>query len=184
MTNEGSLLRRIDQTGAPQLLARIVLAAMLIYMGSVKIADPVEFLKQIRLFHLLPETPPQYLNITAIVLPWLEVVVGTALLIGLHVRGAALAALIMLSVFTPATFLRALAVRAEQGISFFKVVFDCGCGGGPVIIWIKLLTNVGLLALSLVALLSRSKRFSLAAWIERRFTSSQVIASPRSVFPS
>ena len=172
MNDSRSLLRRMDDSGVPLLIARLVLAATFIYTGSAKIADPVDFLKQIRMFQMLPETPPVYLNASAIVIPWLEVVAGTALLIGLHVRGAAAASLIMLCTFTPAILLRALAVRAEQGISFFDVKFACGCAGSAeVIIWTKLLANVGLIALSSVALFSRSNRFLIGPWLDQRLGS-------------
>lgn len=168
MNDRAGIIGRLDRTGWPLLAARLVLGVTFIYMGSVKAADPVEFLKQLHQFRMLPETPPVFLNATAIVLPWIEVVVGTALLIGLHVRGAALAAVIMLAVFTPAILIRALDIRAQTGVSFFEIKFDCGCGGGPVIIWTKLLSNFGLLLLAVYALLSRSDRFMPARWVERQ----------------
>lgn len=168
MNGNGSWLRRLDETGVPLLLSRVILAATFIYMGSNKVGDPFDFLKQVRLYQMLPETPPIYLNATAIVLPWLEIVAGVALLIGLRFRGAAAAIALMLLVFTPAILIRALHIQANTGSSFFEIVFDCGCGTGPVTIWIKLLGNVGLFVLALVVLLSRSRRFSLAAWFDRR----------------
>lgn len=167
MNGNGSWLRRFDDTGVPLLLARVVLAATFLYMGSMKIAEPFEFLKQIRQYQMLPETPALFLNVTAIVLPWLEIVAGVALLIGLRFRGAAAAIVVMLSVFTPAILIRALHIQAEKGISFFDVVFDCGCGGGPVTIWTKLLENIGLFALAFVVLLSHSRRYSLEARLDR-----------------
>lgn len=144
MNGDGSWLRRVDDTGIPLLLARVILAATFLYMGSMKIAEPFEFLKLVRQYQMLPETPAFYLNATAIVLPWLEIVAGVALLIGLRFHGAAVAIALMLSVFTPVILIRALHIQAEKGISFFDVVFDCGCGSGPVTIWTKLLGNIGL----------------------------------------
>jgi uncharacterized membrane protein YphA (DoxX/SURF4 family) len=168
MSDNRGLLRRVDDSGVPRLISRLVLAGTFLYTGSAKIADPVDFLKQIRMFQMLPESPPVFLNASAIVIPWLEVVVGTALLIGLHVRGAAAASLIMLCTFTPAILLRALAVRAQQGISFFDVKFACGCAGSAeVIIWTKLLANLGLVALAFVVLFSRSNRFLIGPWLDR-----------------
>jgi len=152
-------LRRLDDSGVPLLLARLILAVTFLYMGSHKIAAPVEFLKLIRAYQMLPETPPISLNSLAIVLPWMEVVAGTALLVGIRVRGAAAMIAVMLAVFTPAILIRALAIRAETGKSFFEIAFDCGCGSGPVIIWTKLLGNVALFAVALLAMLSRSRRF-------------------------
>ncbi len=157
-----SFWRRWDDSGVPLLAARAVLAGMFIYMGSAKIQEPFDFLKQLRLYQMLPENPPVFLNASAMIVPWLEIVVGTALLVGLYLRGGAAAAAIMLAVFTPAILIRALAIQAENGISFFDVVFDCGCGGGPVVIWTKLLGNFGLFALAITALASRSRRFCWA----------------------
>ncbi len=164
MIGHVSWFRRIVDTSIPLLLARVFLAAIFLYMGSMKIGDPFVFLKQVRQFEMLPESPPIYLNATAIVLPWLEIITGVALLIGLRFRGAAAAIVLMLLVFTPAILIRALHIQAEKGISFFDVAFDCGCGSGVVVIWTKLLGNVGLLILALGILLSRSNRFSLTAW--------------------
>jgi len=163
-----SWLRRLDQSGVPLLLARLVLGALFIYMGAKKVGSPSDFLKQIRLYHVLPDTPAYYLNGTAIVLPWVEILCGAALILGSWLRGAALVTAGMLAVFTPAILLRALAVRAEQGTSFFEIKFDCGCGAGVVVIWKKLLENTGLFLLALLALFSRSRRFCLSGWLERR----------------
>jgi len=168
MIGTGSWLRRLDDTGLPLLLARVILAATFIYMGSMKLGEPFEFLKQVRQYRMLPETPAIYLNAIVIVLPWLEIVAGVALLIGLRFRGAAAAIALMLLVFTPAILIRALQIQADTGSSFFDIVFDCGCGTGPVTIWTKLLGNVGLFTLTLVVLLSRSRRFCLAAWFDRQ----------------
>jgi len=162
MNGNGSWLRRIDETGVPLLFARVILAATFLYMGSMKVGEPFDFLKQIRQYQMLPETPPIYLNATAIVLPWLEIVAGAALLIGLRFRGAAAAIALMLLVFTPAILIRALHIQAEKGISFFDIVFDCGCGSGPVTIWTKLLANIGLFTLAMLALVSRSRKLCLS----------------------
>lgn len=167
MNGYGPWLRRVDETGVPLLLARVILAATFLYMGSMKLGEPFEFLKQIRLYQMLPETPPIYLNATAIVLPWLEIVAGVALLIGLRFRGAAAAIALMLLVFTPAILVRGLHILSEKGGSFFEVVFDCGCGTGPVTIWTKLLGNIGLFTLAVLALVSRSGKLCLSTWLAR-----------------
>ena len=167
MNGNGSWFRRLDDSGIPLLIARIILAATFIYMGSMKIGAPFEFLKQVRSYQMLPETPPIYLNATAIVLPWLEIVAGVALLLGLRFRGAAAAIITMLLVFTPAILIRALHIQAEKGISFFEIVFDCGCGSGPVLIWTKLLGNVGLFTLATLALVTRSRKLCLSTWLAR-----------------
>ena len=162
-----SFLRRADQSGIPLLLVRLVLGGLFVYMGAMKVADPVDFLRLIRAYGMAPEAPPYLLNSIAIVLPWLEVVCGIALLLGLWVRGAAALIVIMLLLFTPVVLIRALQIYSAEGTPFFKIAFDCGCGTGVEIIWIKLFKNTGLLLLGVLALLSRSSRFGLTALIDR-----------------
>lgn len=145
-------------------LIRWALAAYFLYSGYVKVDDTVVFLKNIRLYHLLPESPPIFLNASAVILPWLEIVCGLALLAGVMTRGAALNLAMMLAVFTPAIFLRGLAISHEQGISFFDVEFDCGCGAGPQITWIKLCKNSALFLAAIATVFSQSCRFSLSVW--------------------
>jgi putative oxidoreductase len=156
-----SLIRRLDRTGVPLLVARLLLGCLFIYMGALKVAHPIEFLKQVRLYHMMPEDPPYFLTVTAITLPWVEIVTGIALILGIGLRGSALLMVGMLAVFTPAILLRALAIRAETGIPFFDIKFDCGCGAGVVITWRKLLENTGLIVLALLVLVSQSRRFCL-----------------------
>lgn len=163
MNESKSIFRRIDEFSIPlPMLIRLFLGGLFLYMGVAKIGHPVEFLKQIRLYEMLPEHPPYYLNATAIVLPWLEVLCGVALIVGVWIRGAATQIAIMLCVFTPAIFMRALAIHNTEGTPFTDIEFDCGCGSGVVVIWQKLLKNSGLLLLAVFALLSRSRRLTVA----------------------
>lgn len=177
MRSSSSLFNRFQTAGVPLLAARLVLGGMFIYMGMNKIADPVSFLKQIHLYNILPESPGILLNSVAIVLPWLEVVAGAALLWGLFVRGASLTILLMLLVFTPAILLRALAIQNADGVPFSEIAFDCGCGGGAVVIWKKLLENGGLILLSFVALISRSRFLCLEKLISGRRTTQGSLCS-------
>lgn len=163
---DASILRRWDSSGVPLLLARLVLGGLFIWMGVAKIADPVAFLKVVRQYNIV--TVPLILNGTAIALPWIEIVAGLAMILGLFTRGAAATMAIMLLVFTPAILARTFSIMGETGASFFDVKFDCGCGGGEVIIWKKTLENAGLLLLSLLALFSRTRRFSLDLVLARR----------------
>lgn len=168
MVGTTSIIRRSNKSGIPLLLIRLVLGSLFIYMGVNKVSDPIDFLRLIHAYGMAPETPPYLLNGAAIVLPWLEVLCGIALVLGLWVRGAAVLIAAMLCVFTPVVLARALQIHSAEGTPFFKIAFDCGCGNGVEIIWIKVFKNTGLLLLSLLALLLRSRRFGLAALRVRR----------------
>ena len=143
------------------LIARLVVGVTFLSMGASKIDDPVVFLKLLREYGTLPEQPPWMLNGTAVVLPWLEVLCGALLVLGIATRGTALVLFGMLAVFTTAIALRALEVQSAEDIAFCAVAFDCGCGGGPQNICRKLTENSGLMLASLVVLLGGGGRFSL-----------------------
>lgn len=163
-----SASRRLDASGLPLLIARLILAYMFITMGAAKVADPWTFAKIIRQYGIFPDSAPYLLNLTAVVLPWLEIVTGAALLVGINVRGAALIQLLMLVPFTWAILHRAFQMQVETGKSFFEIKFDCGCGGGIEIIWQKVLKNAGLILLALYAVLSRTRRWCLDRFFDHR----------------
>lgn len=186
---EPGLLRRLDATGYPLLLARLVLGGMFIYMGWSKAADPFAFLKLVRTYQVFPTDPPQLINSIAIVFPWLEIFCGSLLILGVCVRGAAGAMGVMLVAFTWLVFDRAWgmhtsALAAEAASTalgagsaasataggtaaagpyrgFCSIAFDCGCGGGAVNICRKLAENTGLFAAAMVGLFSKTRRFCL-----------------------
>lgn len=135
------------------LLAWMTGAVMLVY-GWKKTGLPVpfgdagstvDFLKSIHAYGVLPTQPPWILNLTAVGLPWLEVICGLALILGPFRRGAAALSFLSLAAFTTAITLRSFEVMAEDGVGFFALSFDCGCGSGEVIIWQKLLFNLALI---------------------------------------
>ena len=144
-------------------LARLVLGAVFIKQGLSKTADPVAFLKLIREYDMVPEGLPWLLNGMAVGLPWLEVLAGALLLAGVAVRGASLALLSLLVVFTTVIALRAFGIQEAEGLAYCDIAFDCGCGSGPVNVCTKLAENAGLLLASLVGVASRSTAWCLRA---------------------
>lgn len=160
-TTSTSALGRVLRGDAALLVARLVLGPTFLVMGQAKIADPVAFLKLVREYDLVPVSMPWLLNVLAVGLPWLEVVCGALLLLGVALRGAALTVLGMLLMFTVAIVLRALSIQAAEGVAFCSIAFDCGCGSGEVFVCSKIPQNLGLMFLAAVALLSRSCRFCL-----------------------
>ncbi len=162
-SDNASLLRRLDQSGIPLLAARLVLGILFIVMGWNKATDPPQFLKVIHTYQMVPDTLPWLLNSMAALMPWIEIVCGTLLILGIAVRGSALTLLIMLAVFTGAVFLRAYGIYEAGNVPFCSIKFDCGCGSGEQYICRKVPENLGLMALCLIALLSGSMR-----WCVRR----------------
>lgn len=151
---------------------------MMIWVSIDKIKDPVAFLKMVKLYDIVPLHWNEVLNSIAVVLPWIELLGGIILVLGLNLhlsasvlrmtrqtrplkpgiglRGTALVVLLMLVGFTSAIGLRTQREMQTNGTPFMEVAFECGCGTGTDIIWKKLLENGGLILLSMFLVFSRS----------------------------
>ncbi len=164
MNDRPGLLRRMDNTGIPSVVARLVAGAYIAYLGYQKIGDPIHFLKLINQYEMIPDGWYLLHNFMVVVLPWLEIVGGLALIVGVLLRGTAILMTALVALFTVVVFLRAMGFVAD-GTPFMEVAFDCGCGGGPEIIWQKLLKNMGLMVLTLWLCYSNSRRFSCSGFM-------------------
>lgn len=152
--------RRTPSAGQIALVAaRLLLGAAFLYLGLVKAADPVAFLKQVRAYELIGQ--PLLLNSVAVILPWLEMLCGLLLVIGVALRGTALVTLTLLVVFTAAVTFRGVALAREQDTRLCVIKFDCGCGTGEVFVCHKLVENSVLIGLAVLPLIRPRQRFSL-----------------------
>jgi uncharacterized membrane protein YphA (DoxX/SURF4 family) len=95
-------------------ITRLLLGALFVAASWDKLLHPAEFASIIRDYRLLPEPVVPAL---AVLLPWIELVVGGLLLVGYLPLGALFLANSMLAVFWTA-----LVVTALRGIDI-----DCGC---------------------------------------------------------
>jgi uncharacterized membrane protein YphA (DoxX/SURF4 family) len=101
--------------------ARILLGGVFVYAGVLKLPDPAAAERAVRAYRLLPES---LVGVAAFGLPVIEIAVGLALLAGVFVRTAAVAASVLL-----ALYIAAIASVWARGLSI-----DCGCfsRGGQV----------------------------------------------------
>ncbi len=95
---------------------QFVLAAFFVVAGISKIADPPGFAHEIHNYKMVPGA---LVNAMALILPWIEVVTGVALFLGIARRTAAKVLGILLLVF-----IAALGVNLARGHPV-----DCGCFG-------------------------------------------------------
>ncbi len=102
------------------LCLRLLLGALFIAASIDKIIHPADFANIIFNYQILPYN---LINITAILLPWLELFLGIIIAAGILLPGAALAANLLL-----ATFFLALVVNLLRGIDV-----HCGCFSTKVI---------------------------------------------------
>lgn len=149
-------------------LGRWFLGAAFIYLGVAKVLDPVEFLKQVRAYEFIAQPP--LLNLVAGVLPWVEILCGLFLILGIAVRGTGLLTLVLLVGFTLAVLQRGLDLAERESVPLCVIKFDCGCGSGDVKVCNKLLENTFLIGLATLPLLWPRQRLMLcppAATTER-----------------
>ncbi len=103
---------------SPWLTSRVqfVLAAIFVVAGFSKIADPPGFAHEVYNYRLVPRAA---VNAMALLLPWVEVVTGLALFLGIARRSAARIFGVLL-----ALFILALSINLVRGRPV-----DCGCFG-------------------------------------------------------
>ena len=100
------------------LLARLLIGGILIYASIEKIVNPGEFARAIDNYRIIPLGLE---NSMAIILPWLEFVIGICLIIGVFIDGASFLVIVIMLVFIIAiTF----AILSGYNI-------ECGCGLKP-----------------------------------------------------
>jgi len=146
------------------LAARLILGGLFIYMGLNKALHPVDFLKLVREYELFDNY--FLLNFVAASLPWFEVFCGFLLVLGIAVRGSALAVLAMLAPFTVVVILRAIDIAHTEGKAFCAVKFDCGCGTGEIFICRKIAENLVLMFLSVWLFLGKRRFLTLRFGLE------------------
>lgn len=145
-------MRRVIDNDYFTILSRLLIGGILIYASLYKILEPALFAKTIWYYHLVPGS---LINIEAIILPWLELIVGLALIAGFWYRGA-----VFWTNFLILLFIIVLASTIARGIDI-----DCGCfktsssATGPA--WQSLWFDVGMLLFTAQLWFSRSKKWFL-----------------------
>ncbi len=124
-------------------LCRIAIGLVMLAAALAKIGDPAAFAGQIHHFRLIPSAVD---NLLAITLPWVELLAGLALVLGVRARSGAWLAAAMMVVFT-------LAVGAAVAR---RLDIECGCFGTADASRVgvkKLLENLALTGAAIVAAL-------------------------------
>jgi uncharacterized membrane protein YphA (DoxX/SURF4 family) len=126
------------------LALRLVLGGLFVYAGAVKVLEPLDFAQNIRNYQLVGQSLS---FVAAIVLPWLEILAGLALILGVWTRSAALVVTGLLVFFVVLT-----AVTMARGLDV-----DCGCFGSlsRKSGWGVILEDLGMLAMGLALLKKR-----------------------------
>lgn len=113
------------------LFARLILGGVFVYASFDKILHPAAFAKAVYNYQILPDG---LINLTAIILPWLELVLGSFLIIGLWLPGTAVICNLLLLTFTGALLFNmareldigcgCFSTTAESAINLWTVLRD------------------------------------------------------------
>lgn len=103
-------------TAALSFLFRALMGGIFLLAGLSKIADPARFLLTLRGFRIFPDIMERFL---AVYVPWLELLLGLSLVLGLLYRASAL----LLSL------LNVLFIAAILSVMARGIEIDCGCFG-------------------------------------------------------
>ena len=139
--------------------ARVALAVTFIWACIHKIAHPYEFGLQVATYQILPLS---LINLQAIILPWVELVVGVLLVVGFLTRGAALVTCGMNVMFIVAI---AMALAADLQL-------QCGCfasaEAGDQMDSSLLVRDAIFLVVGAAVVVLRPDRLTLDRFLERR----------------
>jgi putative oxidoreductase len=154
---------KIIQHPSVILISRWVLGLTFIYAGLCKLYMPAEFAKAISNYQLVPDAIAWYMSL---ILPWIELLAGFLLIIGLFTRGAIIVVIALLIIFTGA-----ISIGLLRGLEI-----DCGCASNcftgivlnePISITI-LMRELFYLCICYPILLYEDKWISLDYWIKNR----------------
>ncbi len=119
------------------LLVRVFLGGYFLFAAVPKIAEPYAFSVSIVHYEMMPDWS---INAFALVVPWLELLIGVCLIVGFRVRSAAIVYAILL-----AMFIAAIGWAMANGLQI-----DCGCfgaGNKEEVGWEKIWKNLGMMAM-------------------------------------
>jgi len=140
------------------LVIRIFIGVLFIISSLDKIVDPSAFARSVEKYDLLPSWMP---TIIAIILPWVELLCGFAVLFGEFRRGSSLLLSAMLTAFTLAVMSALL-----KGLDI-----SCGCftqdPAAGHIGWMKVMQNTSLFALTMFLYFSDTAKFTLVEYLQK-----------------
>ncbi len=107
-------MRRVIDNHWLTMAFRLFVGASFVVASFYKIVEPGLFARSIWYYHMVPG---DLINAMALLLPWVELIVGLCLILGIYFRGAVLLVNLMVIMF-----MIALISAAARGIDI-----DCGC---------------------------------------------------------
>ena len=126
---------------------RIILGAVFLWASFGKILEPGDFARSISNYHIVPFGIE---NIVALILPWLELLIGMGLILGIMVDGSVQISAILLIMF--------ILMIGQAILRGFNIECGCGLKEGEMIGLNKILENIVFLGGAYIVM-QRKKRF-------------------------
>lgn len=152
-------MRRLFSWAWLSFIFRTALGVVFFYAGLVKSQDPGGFAQAIYNYRILPGW---LINPVAVLLPWVEMVLGASLVLGIWVTGASLLASGFLGVFA-----LALCLNLARGLDIECGCFSTGSSGPGNTLW-YFLRDILLLAMAIEVVLFDREVGSVGRLIRRR----------------
>jgi cation diffusion facilitator family transporter len=124
---------------------RVVLGGVFLYASYDKILNPQAFAQAVYNYQILPEAA---VNLTALALPWLELLLGLCLVFAFWLPGATAASTALLSIF-----IGAMVFNQVRGLDIHCGCFSTDTTTGPIDMW-TVLRDIGFLAVSVYLILN------------------------------
>ena len=125
--NEPSAMRRFFLQKPATFWIRLILGAVFVLASVDKIIHPAAFAQAIYNYQILPDA---LINLTAIILPWLELLLGILLISGLWLPGATVLVNMLLL-----AFFGALVFNVARGLDVHCGCFTTSTEGTPATTW-------------------------------------------------
>ena len=128
------------------LFFRIVVGAIFLLASFDKIIDPGKFARDISNYHIVPLGLE---NTIALILPWLEFFIGSALILGIMVDGSVILCSALLIMFNM--------LVAQAMVRGFNIECGCGLKEGEMVGFQKLFENFTFLGFCVLVFIRKSK---------------------------
>ena len=128
-------------------ITRIILGAVFLWASFGKILEPGDFARSISNYHIVPFGIE---NIIALILPWLELLIGVGLILGIMVDGSVQISAILLIMF--------ILMIGQAMLRGFNIECGCGLKEGEMIGLNKILENIVFIGGAYIVM-QRRKRF-------------------------
>lgn len=132
------------------LIARLLIGGILIYASVDKIANPAEFAQAIYNYHIVSFGLE---NTMAVIIPWLELIIGLCLIFGILIDGASFLVIVLMVIFITAI--------SYAIISGYNIECGCGLKPGELVGMKKIIEDFIYLILALIIIKRPNRYFEL-----------------------